>query len=240
MSVVINSALLFRGQINIGFTPTSSNFSLVSYVTASAQTTTSTTQLGTSSLTSLPANTLLIAILNSPFDSATTTSGNSSITSNPALTWTSKAINSGAAGAAWSRIYAAVFTNGGDIGITGSWSGGATLNNGIHTIVYAFEGANTGSIPTPTTLQTTETINITTTNPNSYVIVNGNDWNAINGSTRTYTNTPVTETGYYRSSGNNTVYNFYKTTGSIQTMTLGLNSPTGQSATTVAIEIVPA
>jgi formylglycine-generating enzyme required for sulfatase activity len=83
-------------------------------------------------------------------------------------------------------------------------------------------------------------LNLTTTKANSAIVFVSGDWNAVDGSTRTYRNGAgaFTEQTYVYSSGRYTVYGgYYANAGAAGTYAVGVNSPTGQHFSIAAIEI---
>lgn len=89
-------------------------------------------------------------------------------------------------------------------------------------------------------------LGITTTQDNSAVVVCNVDWNALDGSSRTWntvnsitpTNGNGLETTYAYSSGAHTVYGaYYNDTGTAGSKTVGLSAPGGQKYSIVAVEI---
>ena len=194
---------------------------IVSYNTATG------TGSSVNSLTSVPAGALLVLACQNE-----THSSNATVTSSPSLTWTKRAdaqaTNSGDA-----EIWTAVYTAGGNITVTSDFG-----NNKHSSVCYVLTGydAALGGASATGNSQSAPSVNITTTKANSLIIGAVSDWNAIDGSSRTYRDAP-TETFYHRVSGGFTTYNFYKITGAIATYTEGLTAPTGQSGGTVLYEI---
>ena len=73
---------------------------------------------------------------------------------------------------------------------------------------------------------------VTTTGDNSALIVNSNDWNAVDGTTRTWrtvNGSPATEATYFRDSATYTVYHGrHADAGTAGSKTVGLSAPAGQ------------
>jgi hypothetical protein len=91
------------------------------------------------------------------------------------------------------------------------------------------------------------TLSLTPTNSNSALVVVSADWNAVDGSSRTWNTinsiTPTSGNGleknYAYVSGNYTAYGAYYTNiGTTDSKTIGLSAPTGQKYSIAAIEIV--
>mgnify|MGYP000022699650 CR=1 FL=1 len=178
-------------------------------------------------LTSVPAGALLV--LATQYESS---SNNATVGSSPSLTWT-KRVDAHAANSGDSEIWTAVFTAGGNITVGSSFGSGD-----VSSVCYVITGAETslGGASNTATGQSTPSVGITTTRANSIIVGCISDWNAVNGGSRTYTGSP-TETGYEFTSGHFTSYNFYKSAATATSYTLGVSSPSGQSAGTVLYEV---
>jgi hypothetical protein len=81
-----------------------------------------------------------------------------------------------------------------------------------------------------------------TCSANSLVLCQVNDWNAVDGTSRTWrtiNGSPMTETLYFRDSSRHTVYGGYcPDTGAGGSITIGLTAPTGQRYILMGIEIL--
>src|SRR5688500_5994288 len=182
-------------------------------------------------LTRLPGREMVV--LATQYESS---NNNATVGSSPSLTWT-KRVDAHAANSGDSEIWTAVFTAGGNITVGSSFGSGD-----VSSVCYVITGAESslGGASNSATGQSAPSVGITTTRANSIIIGGISDWNAVNGGSRTYTGSP-TETGYEFTSGHFTSYNFYKSADTATSYTLGVSSPTGQSAGTVLFEIrVPA
>lgn len=88
-------------------------------------------------------------------------------------------------------------------------------------------------------------LNITTTQDNSAICVVSGDWNAVDGSTRTWRTANVTPTAgnglervYFRDAAAYTVYvAYYSDVGATGTKTVGLSAPSGQKYGIIAVEV---
>jgi hypothetical protein len=83
-------------------------------------------------------------------------------------------------------------------------------------------------------------LNLTTTQANSAIIVYNNDWNAVDGTSRTWRTGAgsLTESNYFRDAARCTSYSGYHAdAGSVGTYAVGLSAPGGQKYSIVAIEI---
>lgn len=89
-------------------------------------------------------------------------------------------------------------------------------------------------------------LDITTTQANSALVVVNTDWNAVDGSSRTWrsingitpSNANGLETQYFHDSSTWTAYNaLYDNAGSVDTKTVGLSAPGGQKYSIIAIEV---
>lgn len=84
------------------------------------------------------------------------------------------------------------------------------------------------------------TLNLTTTQANSAIVVANGDWNASDGTSRTWRANAgtLTEQTYFRDSSRYTVYGGYHAdAGAVGTYAVGLSAPTGQKYSIVAVEI---
>ena len=179
------------------------------------------------SLTSVPAGALLVLACQTE-----THSSNATVSSSPSLTWTKRA-DASATNSGDAEIWTAVFSAGGNITVTSDF--GDYAHSAVCYVITNQE-TTLGGASTTGTSQSAPSVNITTTRANSIIIGAVCDWNAVNGSSRSYRNSP-TETFYHFASGAFTTYNFYKTAASVSTYTQGLTAPTGQSSGTVLYEI---
>ncbi|MFT3676805.1 MAG: hypothetical protein QM781_13005 [Chitinophagaceae bacterium] len=187
------------------------------------------TGANTHSLTNVPPGALLVL---------TTSHGthleNATITSSPSLTWTRRAeASEDESGDA--EIYTAVFTTGGNISVTSTWVGFSYLQSSTCYVILNQEGSLGGATAIGEG-QAAPNVSITTTRAKSLLIGVSSDWNAINGSSRTYRNS-ATETNYSYGLGDMTGYHYYYLAPTISSYTTGLSAPTGQSAGTCIIEI---
>lgn len=84
------------------------------------------------------------------------------------------------------------------------------------------------------------TLNITTTQANSIIVVANSDWNAADGASRTWRANAgaLTEQSYFRDASLYAVYvGYHADAGAIGTYAVGLSAPTGQKYSIAAIEI---
>lgn len=84
-------------------------------------------------------------------------------------------------------------------------------------------------------------LGLTTTGDNSAIVVANVDWNAADGTTRTWrtANTAATEVTYFRDAANYTVYGAYHAdSGAAGSKTVGLSAPSGQKYSIAAVEIL--
>lgn len=201
-------------------------------VTGNPQITATDSQSGTGStshnLTGVPAGALLVLSVQ-----AETHSNNAVISSSPSLIWTKRAdasaVNSGDA-----EIYTAVFTAGGNITVNSTFTVFRQTS-----VLYSIINADTnfsGAANAVRTLQSAPLATLTTTRANSILIAVTSDWNAINGASRVYRNSP-TETKYDFLTGAATAYHYYKAAPTVTSYTLGLTAPVGQSSGTCVIEV---
>jgi hypothetical protein len=183
------------------------------------------------SLTGVPAGALLVLVTTGELHST----NNCAVSSSPSLTWTKRAdaeaVNSGDA-----EIWTAIFSSGGSITVTSDWYN-ATKQAAVCYTITGQESALGGASATGTG-QSAPSVDITTTRANSIVFGGVSDWNAIDGSSRTYRD-GASETQYHRDAGAFTSYSFYKSSSTAGSRTEGLSAPTGQSAGTVLYEVRP-
>lgn len=183
------------------------------------------------SLTSVPAGALLVLAAQTETDNTS-----SSVSSSPSLTWT-KRVDAQATGSGDSEIWTAVYTAGGNITVTSDFG-----SNQHASVCYVITGAEAtlGGASASANSASAPSVNITTTRDNSIIISGVSDWNAVDGASRVYRSTPVTETQYHRVVSGFTAYNFYKSAATVTTYTLGTSAPTGQSAGVALYEVRPA
>lgn len=122
---------------------------------------------------------------------------------------------------------------------------GATLMWGFTCLVFR-NSTGFGSTAGTTNLTGGPSLDIST-QANSAIVVFTDDWNAIDGASRTWRTvngiTPSTGNGlelnYDRDSVNYTIYGgYYNDAGSAGTKTVGISVPTGQKYTIVAMEVL--
>jgi hypothetical protein len=193
----------------------------------SADTKTSGSGLTTHSLTGVPAGALLI--LSTTADAIPM---NCIVTSTPALTWTKRA-DAAASQSDNSEIWTAVYAAGGSITVRSDWGQDHSQASVCYVVLNAepvLGGASATGV-----LQSAPSVTITTTRENSIVFGCSADFNVRNGATRTLRDA-ATERLYYRD-GNYTTYHYTKAAAAIGAYTLGVSSPTGQSASTALLEI---
>lgn len=107
--------------------------------------------------------------------------------------------------------------------------------------VLTFRGSDGVGASAKTNVTTgAPTLNITTTQANSAVVVVNGDWNAVDGATRTWRENAgsLTEVTYFRDSANYTVYGGYHSdSGATGTYAVGLSAPSGQAYSIIAVEV---
>lgn len=84
-------------------------------------------------------------------------------------------------------------------------------------------------------------LGLTTTGANSAIVVANVDWNAVDGTTRTWrtAGSSATEQTYFRDPANYTVYGAYHAdSGAAGAKTVGLSAPAGQKYSIAAVEIL--
>jgi hypothetical protein len=214
-----------NGNNSNTITPTTDAASCVTIVATStdAETSSATQHV----LSSVPAGALLVLTTVNATDNA-----NCSVSSSPSLTWVKRAdaeaTNSGNA-----EIYTAVFTAGGNITVNSSW--GSSDQSSVCYVVTNYEEGLAGNAAFVSS-QSAPSLTRNTSRDNSIVFCATSDWNAINGSSRTYRNSP-TERLYGYNNGSYTYYHYTKQTTTAGSLEMGLSAPSGQSAGTVSYEI---
>lgn len=187
------------------------------------------TGANTHSLTNVPPGALLVLTT-----SHGTHLANATITSSPSLTWTKRAdASEDESGDA--EIYTAVFSAGGSISVTSTWTGFSYLQSSTCYVIINQESSFGGASAIGEG-QAAPNVSITTTRAKSLLIGVSSDWNAINGSSRTYRNS-ATETNYSYGLGDMAGYHYYYLAPTVTSYTTGLSAPTGQSAGTCILEI---
>jgi hypothetical protein len=181
-------------------------------------------------LTGVPAGSLLVL---------TTTNNtnvppyNCIVTSTPALTWT-KRVDAGAISSNNAEIWTAVYTAGGAISVRSDWGVAAQAS-----VVYTVLGAEPvlGGASGTAVSQSAPSVSVTTTRTSSVLFGCTSDWNGINGAVRVLRD-GATDRFYYRDVAKGyTTYFYTKGTTGIGTYTEGVQSPTGQRASTAVLEV---
>jgi hypothetical protein len=115
----------------------------------------------------------------------------------------------------------------------------STIWWGVHVWVWRNHNG-TGTIGTGT-INTNNSVTLTTAAANSALCVTSPDWNAIDGTTRTrrtVNGSTGTERAYHRDSAHYAAYaQDYADTGSVGSLTAGYSAPTGQQTATIAVEV---
>lgn len=160
------------------------------------------------------------------------------------LTWTLQATTLNAASISESFIWTAIVDANKSMTVTFTKSG-TTVNMGGN--VLTFRGsAGVGNAMTNSAVEGTATAAITTAHANSAIVAVNSDWDATDGTTRTWATvnsiTPTSgnglETTYFRSAAAYTVYGAYwSDAGAAGSKTVGVSSPGGQDYSLCAVEI---
>lgn len=181
----------------------------------------------THSMVSLPTNSFLVITRQAETDGQ-----NGTVTSSPSLIWTKRADSQGTQSGD-AEIYTASFPAGGNITITSILS--AFKQSSVCYVILNAETTPQGASAIGV-LQAAPLLTLSTTRINSILLCVTSDWDAINGSTRTYRDSP-TETQYYFSAGATTGYHYYKASPTISSHTLGLFTPSTQKSGTCILEV---
>lgn len=145
-------------------------------------------------------------------------------------------------GSAYSSIWTATVTAGGTATITLTKSAGGNFIGGSFLKIDAATTDGLGQSAKAVIATGGPTLTFTTLADNSALIVFTTDWNAIDGTVRTW-RTPsgssaIVESTYFRDSANWTVYaGVHADAGAVGSKTVGLSAPVGQKYSLVAIEI---
>ncbi|HEX2627639.1 MAG TPA: fibronectin type III domain-containing protein, partial [Chitinophagaceae bacterium] len=178
-------------------------------------------------LTSVPAGALLVLTTMNANDLA-----DCSVSSSPSLTWTKRADaeadNSGNA-----EIYTAIFTAGGNITVTSNW--GSNDQSSVCYVVTNYEEELAGNVAFVSS-QSAPSLKRNTSRDSSIIFCATSDWNAVNGSSRSYRNS-ATERLYGYNNGSYTYYHYTKQATTAAPLELGLSAPASQSAGTVSFEV---
>lgn len=162
--------------------------------------------------------------------------------SGSALTWTLQQTVS-ATDFCYIRIWSTVLAGDQNFTVSVSRTNGGTSWFGANALQFRDSdgvGVSNGVTSGPT-------ISVTTATDNSAVVVFNGDWNAVDGTTRTWETinsiTPTSGNGlevtYFRNSSHYTVYGaYYSDFGTAGTDTGGLSAPGGQKASTVYLEVL--
>ncbi|MGZ3803450.1 MAG: hypothetical protein ACXVB4_04525 [Pseudobdellovibrionaceae bacterium] len=160
-----------------------------------------------------------------------------SISDSTSLTWTQQQIIN-FSGYSVTYIWTAQVASTGAMTVTGT-NTGAAGRYGLN--VLTFRGSlGVGASSTNHATNGAPTLNITTTQANSAIVVINGDWLGLDGSTRTWrTNAGAfTEMTYDYTSGVYTVYGgYHANAGPKGTYAVGLSAPTGQTYSIIALEI---
>lgn len=112
-------------------------------------------------------------------------------------------------------------------------------------VVYVFRGSNGIGTPVASTGSGGPSQALTTTQDGSAIVYLSTDWNAVDGTTRTWRTNNVTPTAgnggektYFRDSAHYSLYSAYwSDAGSAGAKTLGLSAPTGQAWAAASVEV---
>lgn len=189
-------------------------------------TATSSAGVSAPALTGVAANNLLVISIAQESDNA---AGNAtSVASSPALTWT-KRVDAEAASSGNAEIWTAIFTAGGNITVTVTWS----LSSEVRTALYSISNYNSSLNATgqTATAQTAPSVGVTTTETNGLLIMVTSDFSAVDGASRAYRDA-ATERYYQFVSTKFTAYHYSKAAATATTYTEGLTTPSTMSAGT--------
>lgn len=153
-----------------------------------------------------------------------------------ALTWTEQQqvnVASNTRVYIWTTVMAAGRTG---LTVTASQAGFGT--HGLN--VLTFRGSDGVGASNKTTGSGGPSLGLTTTQANSAIVIGNGDWNAIDGTTRTWrtVGAPATEQTYFRDSAHYTTYvGYHADAGTAAAKTIGLSAPVGQAYAIAAVEV---
>ncbi|MGZ6398912.1 MAG: hypothetical protein ACXWRZ_14630 [Bdellovibrio sp.] len=159
-----------------------------------------------------------------------------SISDNASLTWTQQKIIN-IPSYSWVSIWTAQANSAGAITVTAT-NTGAGGRFGMN--VLTFRGSSGVGASSSSNGSGAPTLNITTTQANSAIVVLNGDWSAMDGVSRSWlTNAgSLTELTYSYSAGFYTAYaGYHANSGAIGTYAVGLSAPTGQQYAIIALEV---
>ena len=197
----------------------------------SSWTTTTGTVKQTSSF-SVTAGDLLVAYGGTADDPVTEAVSSSGVS----LTWTLRQ-SSTATGFAPSYVWTAVAPSSGSVTVRFTRTGNYGSYGGDVLQFRNSAGVGASAITTGTG---TPSLGITTTTDHSALVVYSSDWSAVNGSSRTWLTSAGTfsEQTYFTTSGDMTGYGgYFGDVGTAGSKTVGLSAPSGQTYTTLALEV---
>lgn len=191
----------------------------------------------THTFTNLPAGALITIAMAQPEDGFSSLII-PSIVSSPVLFWSKRVASTGVSGSGNTWVYQALFTAGGNITITCSYTSSVPAFTTLSSVAYVFKAQVPIVGPTQGSglLQTAPDVAITTTRDNAYLIVVSSDWNAVNGSGRVYRNSEV-EDGYSFYISVYTAYHYHKVIPIITSSNYGLTTPSTMQAGTSILEV---
>lgn len=159
------------------------------------------------------------------------------VNSSPVLTWT-KQVDASALLSGNAEIWTAVFAAGGSITVTSDWGGSYQSS-----VCYAVTGqeAVLGGATNTGTAQAAPSVTISSTKANSIFFCVTSDFNAADGTSRTYrtVSASVNEAYYVRDAAESTFYHYYYLAPTVTSYTLGISAPGTQASGTAVLEIRP-
>ena len=152
------------------------------------------------------------------------------------LTWTQQQVVN-VTGYGWVSIWTATVDTAKTMSVTYTR---ATGTNNFGGSVFQFRNASIGTSAKTNVASGAPTLNLTTTQANSAIVVANDDWTALSGTSRVWrTNAgPFTQRSYATVAGAYTIYGgFHPNAGAVGTYAVGLSAPTGQKYSIVAVEV---
>lgn len=203
---------------------------------------TNTDNITTGSISVTSGNILVVCFVIEGYQATISNDDTYAITDSGSNTWTSRQqvrVTDYCVVEVWTATAAATASI--TVTITQTTVGGLrdTLTKGLNVLQYsASDGV--GASSKTNVASGAPTLNITTTQANSAVVVVNADWNATDGASRTWRANAgtLTEQSYFRDAARMTLYvGYHADAGAAATYAVGLSAPTGQKYAIVAVEV---
>ena len=160
------------------------------------------------------------------------------ISSSTSVTWTQQQVVS-VASYCYVSLWTAPVTSTGSMTVTVTRSSAQVVLYGVNVLTFSASDGVGASAKTNVS-SGAPTLNLTTTQANSAIVVVNADWNSSDGASRTWRSNAgsLTEQTYFRDSSQYTVYaGYHADAGSVSTYAVGLSAPGSQKYSIAAVEI---